>query len=664
MQALAAGREPVWTPVVCGLLALAGWLGPRLVGLPRWAALAAFAGAYLAGGAYSAARAVRSLADRRLDIDLLMLLSAAGAAALGDFVEGATLLFLFSLSNALEARALRRTTRAIEALMELRPDEATLVEGAAGAGGERETRVAVEALAPGQVVRVRPGERIPVDGNVLAGHTSANQAAITGESVPVGKGPGDPVFAGSINEGGTVEITVGRLASESTLARIIRLVEEARDAKAPTQRFIDRFEQGYAATVIFGAAVAAVAPTAFGEPFAQSFYRAMTLMVVASPCAVVIATPAAILAALAHAARRGILFKGGAPLEALNDLDVVAFDKTGTLTLGRPVVVEVVPFAGADADAVLTLAAAVERLSEHHLGRAIVEAARERGLELPPAAELKNFRGRGITARVGGERVVCGKPDFTREQGGLDLPAADAAAVERLRRAGATVVFVAGGAGGEGRRLAGAIAIEDRVRPGAAAALAAIRAQGVGRTLLLTGDRQALAERVAAEVGVDEWRGDLLPEDKVAVIRQLTAAGQRVAMVGDGVNDAPALATADVGVAMGVAGTDAALETADLVLVKDDLGQLAYALRLARRARRIVRQNLAFACAVIAVLVVVNLTHGLPLPVGVVGHEGSTILVVLNGLRLLRPLRPLRPLRDGDRPRRDRSAPTLQRSPG
>ena len=648
MQALAAGREPVWTPVVCGLLALAGWLGPRLVGLPKEAALAAFAGAYLAGGAYSAAQAVRSLADRRLDIDLLMLLFAAGAAALGEYVEGATLLFLFSLSNALEARALRRTTRAIEALMELRPDEATLLVDEDGAEGER--RVAVEALAPGQVVRVRPGERIPVDGKVLAGHTSANQAAITGESVPVGKGPGDAVFAGSINEGGTVEVTVSRPASDSTLARIIRLVEEAREAKAPTQRFIDRFEQGYAATVIFGAAVAAVTPFAFGEPFADSFYRAMTLMVVASPCAVVISTPATILAALAHAARRGILFKGGAPLEALNDLDVVALDKTGTLTLGRPAVVEVVPFSGADPDAVLALAAAAERLSEHHLGRAIVEAAHQRGLEPPPAAELRNFRGRGITARVDGDPVVVGKLDFAREQGALDLSAADDAIVDRLRRAGSTVIFVAGSGG---RGVAGSIAIEDRVRPSAAAAIAAIRAAGVRRTLLLTGDHRPVAERVAAEVGVDDWRGDLLSEEKVAVIRELTAAGERVAMVGDGVNDAPALATADVGVAMGIAGTDAALETADLVLVKDDLGQLAYALRLAHRARAIVRQNLAFACAVIAVLVVVNLTHGLALPIGVVAHEGSTILVVLNGLRLLRPLR------DGDRARLRRAAPTV-----
>lgn len=645
VQALAEGREPVWTPVVCGLLALLGWLGPRFLDLPAALAAAAYAGAYLAGGAGSLVRAVRTLSQRRLDVDLLMLLSAAGAAAIGELVEGATLLFLFSLSNALEARALRRTTRAIEALMELRPDEAMLVVDADSGDGHDERRVAVDALERGQVVRVRPGERMPVDGTVKAGHTSANHAAITGESVPVGKGPGDPVFAGSINEGGTVEVTVGRPASESTLARIIRLVEEAREAKAPTQRFIDRFEQGYAATVIFAALVAAVAPALFGEPFSASFYRAMTLMVVASPCAVVISTPAAILAALAHAARRGILFKGGAPLEALNDLDVVALDKTGTLTFGRPAVVEVVPFAGADPDAVLALAAAAERLSEHHLGRAIVEAARERRLELPPAAGLQNFRGRGVTARVGGagtaagDPVVVGKLDFAREHGAPAPSAVEAAAIERLRQAGATVVVVA--AGGD-RGVAGAIAIEDRVRPEAAAAVAAIRATGVRRTLLLTGDNRPVAARVAAEVGVDDWRGELLPEDKVAVLRELIAAGERVAMVGDGVNDAPALATADVGIAMGIAGTDAALETADLVLVKDDLAQLAYALRLARRARRIVRQNLAFACAVIAVLVVVNLTRGLALPIGVIGHEGSTILVVLNGLRLLRPLREAR----------------------
>jgi Cd2+/Zn2+-exporting ATPase len=628
VQALAAGREPMWTPVACGALALAGWLGPRLAGLPEPAALAAFAAAYLVGGAHSAVRTVRSLAARRLDVDLLMLLSAAGAAAIGQWLEGATLLFLFSLSNALEARALRRTTRAIEALMELRPDEASLLDG----GVER--RVPVETLVPGQRVRVRPGERMPVDGTVVAGRSAANQAAITGESMPVSKAPGDPVWAGSINEGGTIEIAVDRPAGESTLARIIRLVAEAREAKAPTQRFIDRFEQGYAATVIFAAAAAAGLPLAFGQPFEPTFYRAMTLLVVASPCAVVISTPATLLAALAHAARHGILFKGGAALEALDALEVVAFDKTGTLTRGRPAVTAVVPFGGAAADRVVALAAAVERLSEHHLGKAIVEEAERRGLPAATAEGLVAFRGRGVVARVEGAAVAVGKPELLAETG-LGLDAAGLAEVERLRRTGATVVAVAGGGA---TRTAGAIAIEDRVRPEAAEAIAAIRAAGVERTLLLTGDHGPVAERVAAAVGVDDWRADLLPEDKVAAIREITATGRRVAMVGDGVNDAPALATADVGVARGVAGTDAALETADLVLVRDDLRQLAYALRLAQRARRVVRQNLAFASAVIAVLVVVNLTQGLALPLGVVGHEGSTILVVLNGLRLLRPL--------------------------
>ena len=339
VEAIAEGHEPFWTPIVCGTLTLLGWLGPPVLGLPNGLAQLAFVGAYVVGGAFSVVRAIKSLADRRLDIDLLMLLSAAGAAMIGEVAEGAALLFLFSLSNALESRALRRTTREIESLMKLRPDEAMLL----GPDGE-EQRVPADRLEPGQVVRVRPGSRIPVDGHVLSGHTAADQAAITGESVPVTKEIGDAVFSGTINVGGTGEATVARRAAESTLARIIKLVEEAREAKAPTQRFIDRFEQGYAATVIFAAAVAVLVPLAFGQPFRPAFYRAMTLLVVASPCAVVISTPATILAALAHAARQGLLFKGGAPLEELADIDTVAFDKTGTLTGGRPVVTEVVPF--------------------------------------------------------------------------------------------------------------------------------------------------------------------------------------------------------------------------------------------------------------------------------------------------------------------------------
>jgi Cd2+/Zn2+-exporting ATPase len=627
VEAIAEGREPVWTPIICGALTLVGWLGPSVLGLPPWLAQGAFVGAYLVGGAFSVVRAVKSLAERRLDIDLLMLLSAAGAAMIGEVAEGATLLFLFSLSNALESRALHRTTRAIESLMELRPDEAMLL----GPDGE-EQRVPADQVEPGQVIRVRPGGRIPVDGHVLSGHTAADQAAITGESVPVSKDPGDPVFSGTINAGGTVEITVDRRAAESTLARIIRLVEEAREAKAPTQRFIDRFEQGYAATVIFAALAAVLAPLAFGDPFRPAFYRAMTLLVVASPCAVVISTPATILAALAHAARQGLLFKGGAPLEELADIDTVAFDKTGTLTEGRPVVTEVVPFGSSDAERVLVLAAAVESLSEHHLGRAVVEETENRGLQVSVGSALRNLRGRGAVAQVEGEPVAVGRLELVAEQNGPAPSADERARVEALRQEGRTVMFVSG------RGEAGAIAIEDQVRSEAAPAVAQLKDLRVGNTLLLTGDNPQVARKVATAVGVDSWQADLLPEDKVEIIRDLTRAGERVVMVGDGVNDAPALASATLGVAMGVAGTDAALEVADLVLVRDQLSQLPYAVRLARRSRRIVRQNLAFACAVIAVLVVINLVHGLPLPIGVIGHEGSTILVVLNGLRLLRPL--------------------------
>jgi Cd2+/Zn2+-exporting ATPase len=627
VEALAEGREPTWTPVVCGLLTLLGWLGPSWLGLPRGAEIAAFAGAYIAGGTFSLIRSVKSLRNRRLDIDLLMLLSALGAAVIGEYAEGAALLFLFSLSNALESRALRRTTSAIESLMELRPDEALLLDTEGN-----ELRVAADELQPGDLVRVRPGGRIPVDGHVKSGFTAADQAAITGEAEPAEKGPGDPVFSGTINVGGTVEIVVDKLAAESTLSRIIELVEEAREAKAPTQRFIDRFEQGYAATVIFAALAATVVPLLFGETFHSAFYRAMTLLVVASPCAVVISTPATILAALAHAARRGLLFKGGAPLEVLATVDTVAFDKTGTLTAGRASVLEVLGFGETTPERVLALGAAVGRLSEHHMGRAVYDEIVRRNLEPPQALALRNQRGLGAVAEVDGQPVAIGRLQFVMEVGGLELSTADRARVEELESQGRSLVFVVAGA------EKGVVALEDRVRPEAATALRSLKANGVGRTVLLTGDNREVAQRVADQVGVDEFQAQLMPEDKVALIRGLAARGGQVAMVGDGVNDAPALAASSVGVAMGLAGTDAALEVADLVLVRDRLDDLAYALRLAQRSLRIIRQNLAFACAVIAVLVVINLLYGLPLPIGVVGHEGSTILVVLNGLRLLRPL--------------------------
>ena len=350
---------------------------------------------------------------------------------------------------------------------------------------------------------------MPVDGLIVTGNTAVDQAAITGESVPAPKGPGDEIFAGAINIGGTVEIEVLRPASESTLARIIALVEEAREAKAPTQRFIDRFEQGYAATVIVAAVAASLIPIAFGEPFQSSLYRAMTLLVVASPCAVVISTPATILATLAHAARKGLLFKGGAPLEELASVDVFAFDKTGTLTEGHPVVTTVLPFQRADPDELLARAAAVERLSEHHLGKAILDAAHAGSRPVPKASGLLNQRGMGAVAQIDGESVAVGKADFVASAANLPIAVADRQAAEALKRKGCTVIFVASRTG------SGAIAVEDRVRPDAAAALSRLRDLGVGRSLLLTGDNAAVAERVASEVGIREWHADLLPEDKV-----------------------------------------------------------------------------------------------------------------------------------------------------
>jgi len=627
IEALAQGKEPVWTPLVCGTLALIGWLGPSLVGLPPVAVAIAYIGAYVSGGSLSLVRTIKSLTDRRLDIDLLMLLSAIGAAAIGEVAEGATLLFLFSLSNALESRALRRTTHEIEALMRLHPEEAVLLD----ADGD-ETRVPVDSLLKGQLVLVRPGSRVPVDAQVVTGHSAVDQSAITGESIPVDKGPGDSVLAGSINAGGTLELEVVRRASESTLARIIQLVEEAREAKAPTQRFIDRFEQGYAATVIFASVMAVLLAIMFGEDFRAATYRAMTLLVVASPCAVVISTPATILAALAHAARRGLLFKGGAPLEDLASIDCVAFDKTGTLTQGSPSVVEVVAADGSTPEKVLGLAAAVERLSEHHLARAIVEEADRRGLSPPRARGLQNSRGEGAVAEVDGHLVAVGRSGFVT---GFEVPGAiglSESVLQELEGSGLTLVHVSG------VDVCGVIGIDDVAREDAGVAIQKLHKVGIDRTVLLTGDNHRVAERVARQVGLSEFRADLMPEEKVHYLNELRSEGHGVAMVGDGVNDAPALASAQVGIAMGIAGTDVALETADLVLVRDRLEDLPYAIRLARKSLKVVRQNLAFACAVIAVLVVVTLIKGLALPIGVIGHEGSTLLVVLNGLRLLRPL--------------------------
>jgi Cd2+/Zn2+-exporting ATPase len=589
---------------------------------------------YLAGGTFATRAAIEATLHGHVEVDLLMVLAAIGAATIGGWVEGGILLFLFSLGNALEHFALGRTHRAIRSLMELSPEDAMVVRD----GVER--RLPVEELVIGDVVVVRPSERIPADARVLSGESSVDQSPITGESIPVGKLPGDNVFAGTINGHGLLRLSVERVAHESTLAKIIRIVEEARGQKSDTQRFTDRFEGAYAIGVIGISALTVLLPMLlFGtDEFGTWFYRAMTLLVVASPCALVISTPASILSALANGARRGILFKGAVHLENAGTLTAIAFDKTGTLTLGRPRVTDVIPWDGIDESELLSIAAAVERLSEHPLGTAVVQHAESSGfgalIDDGEIADLQSMPGRGVRAQLRGRTIRIGN-DALFEIDGIALPSALREQADVLREAGKTTMSVFA----DDQPL-GVIGVADVIRPVAPAVIAELHRIGIKKTILLTGDNERAARAIARQVGIDEWRAGLLPEEKLDTIRELQQAGVKVAMVGDGVNDAPALATATLGIAMGAAGTDVALETADVVLMSDDLTKLPYAVELSRRARRIIMQNLTFALGVIVLFSFGAVIGLVPLPVGVIAHEGGTILVVTNGLRLLRFAQP------------------------
>jgi len=609
---------------VCLLSLAAGALLELVSGVPRVAPLAFFVLAYLSGGYYSTRNAIAALRERTVDVNLLMVTAAVGAATIDYWQEGAVLMFLFSLSNTLESFAMARTRRAITQLMTLSPEDARVRRN-----GE-EVRVPVVELRVGEVVIVGPTERIPIDGEVLAGRSGVDESPITGESIPVEKGPGDGVYAGSLNQQGVLEIRMSRPASESTLARVIRLVEEAQSQKAEAQHLTEWIGRYYTAVVLGGASLFILIPPLFlGWPFVLTFYRAMTLLVVASPCALVISIPAAVLSAIAGGARDGILFKGGITLEQAAAVRVVALDKTGTLTEGKPRVTDVLALGQEDGNAVLGLAAAVEVRSEHHLGKAVVEAAGESGLPVVPAEEIETFPGRGIRGVVQGRRVWVGNQGLMRETG-VGFDGMVLSRIQALESQGKTVVVV----GAE--RPLGLIAVADTVRPAARRVMEELRRQGITHLVMLTGDNARVANAVAAEIGISEWRAGLLPEEKVAAVRELVATRGPVAMVGDGVNDAPALAAATVGVTMGGAGTDVALETADVVLMADDLTKLPRALELSRRCRRVILQNLGFAGLVILGLVTSTLIGWMTLPVGVVGHEGSTLLVVLNGLRLLR----------------------------
>ena len=619
--------------VITGVALALGWTLGRLGLVGDEVEIGFYILAYLAGGTFATIEAAKSLIERSVEIDLLMVTAAIGAAIIGHWTEGAILLFLFSLGNALEHYAMGRTKRAVRALMELSPEDAVVVRDG------QEQRVQVSELRIDDLVIVRPGERIPADGVIASGESAIDQAAITGESMPVVKGRGDEVFTGTINGHGALQVTVTRLAHESTLAKIIKIVQEAQQDKSRTQRFTDRFEGTYAVGVISVSLLYLGAlETIGGMEFNDAFYRSMILLVVASPCALVISTPASTLSALANAARNGILVKGAAQLEDIGAVNVVAFDKTGTLTVGKPRVTDILPAPGVARDDLLRVAASAERMSEHPLADAIVQHAQLSGIDLDEVGDLQAVTGKGIVTSVAGRPVIIGNSALM-----ADYAVPESESITRqasgLREEAKTVMFVTRQSAAGAYEFLGAIAVADMIRPQAAAVVERLHEIGIEKTLILTGDNERSARAVARQLGIDDVTAELLPAEKLDVIERLKQEHGVVVMVGDGVNDAPALARASIGVAMGAAGSDVALETADIVLMADDLGKLPYVVELSRKTRGIIRQNLGFALTVIAVLVTGTILGVTTLPLGVVGHEGSTIVVVMNGLRLLRGIR-------------------------
>ncbi|MDF8335453.1 heavy metal translocating P-type ATPase [Novosphingobium cyanobacteriorum] len=626
----------------CGGAVGIGYAIERLVpAAPSWLPLALYLLAYGLGGFFTLREAIENLRMKRFEIDTLMLVAAAGAAALGAWAEGALLLFLFSLGHALEHYAMGRAKRAIEALAKLAPRTA-MVRHRDGTTSE----VPVEELEVGDVVVVKPDERIAADGFVLKGTTAVNQAPVTGESMPVDKravmddsaARANPdvldaayrVFAGTINGSGAIEIEVTRISRESTLAKVIKLVSEAETQKSPTQRFTDRFERVFVPAVLGLAGLLLFAWVVIDEPFRDSFYRAMAVLVAASPCALAIATPSAVLSGVARAARGGVLIKGGAPLELLGSLNAIAFDKTGTLTRGEPRIQEVIPAEGVTKEELMAVAVAVESLSDHPLAQAIARDGRALtgDAAVPVATSLESLTGRGVSAVIDGETVLIGKAEMFGVDGIAPLSLEMGSAISRLRMTGHTTMVVR-----RGNRDLGAIGLQDALRETARPTIARLRQLGIERMIMLSGDHHRIAQAMSREVGLDEAWGDLMPEDKVDLIKSLREK-TKVAMVGDGVNDAPAMASATVSIAMGAAGSDVALETADVALMADDLSHLPFAVGLSRKTRSVIRQNVFVSLGVVALLVPATIL-GLGIGPAVAVHEGSTLLVVINALRLL-----------------------------
>ncbi len=614
--------EVRWASVATVLFVLG--LAAQFGGAPASVWWALYLACYVTGGWEPALAGLQALREKSLDVDLLMIVAAIGAAAIGQVLDGGLLIVIFATSGALEAFLTQRTADSVRSLLDLAPESATVITESGD-----ETMVDAATLSVGDVIVVRPGERISGDGHVISGASEVDQASITGEPLPVAKSLGDEVFAGTLNGTGVLRIRVDRAAADTVIARIVTMVEEASATKAKAQLFIEKVEQYYSIGVVAATLAVFFIPLALGAALQPALLRAMTFMIVASPCAVVLATMPPLLAAMATAGRNGVLVKSAVVMEQLGSITAVAFDKTGTLTQGTPQLTDVETLDGAryDADTILSWAAAAEHPSEHPLARAIVAAASERGLRLPTAEDFKAAPGRGVRAAINGHTVQVGSPQHL-----LPDPdnSATSTAVTALEAAGKTVVIVVADG-----IPAGILALADQLRPGAAYTVAELTALTGTAPALLTGDNARAATTLAAHIGITDIRAGLLPQDKVDAVRELEDAGRRVLLVGDGVNDAPALAAAHTGVAMGRAGSDLALETADAVIVRDDLATLPAVIAISRRARRIVIANLAIATTFITGLVLWDLLGHLPLPLGVAGHEGSTVIVGLNGMRLL-----------------------------
>jgi Cd2+/Zn2+-exporting ATPase len=628
------------TTLAAGLFFMAAYILSYMETVPELAIIGLYAAAIVVGGYRIALVGITGLRTRTVGMELLMSIAAVGAAAIGEWAEGAAVIFLFSFGETLEAYTMDRTRNSIRALMNLTPAEARIRRN------DVEMTVAAEDIIIGDVLIVKPGERIAMDGTIIDGHSTVNQAAITGESLPVEKVKGDDVFAGTINHQGALEIKVLKLAKDNTIARIIEMIEEAQSKKAPSQQFVSVFAKYYTpAVIVVAIGIAVVPPLLFAQDFTTWFYRALTMLVVSCPCALVISTPVAIVSAIGNAARNGVLIKGGAYLEQLGALSAIAFDKTGTLTLGVPKVKHVQTLAEVSEAEVIRLAAAVEARSEHPLAQAMLRCASDRGIDWPRSTDFRAYIGRGAVAAVDQQQVYVGNLRLFTDTLGVYLADEHAKSVEDLQQQGYTVMLLGveevPQAGASDKkpsiRLLALFGVMDQVREQSSDTMAALRKAGIERIFMFTGDNAGTAEAVSRQLGGGiDYRAELMPEDKVDEVRKLMAQHGHVAMVGDGVNDAPALATATVGIAMGTAGSDTALETADIALMADDLSKLPYTVRLSRRTLNIIKQNIAFALLIKAVFLLMIIPGWVTLWMAVVADTGASILVILNGMRLLR----------------------------